>query len=309
MTSQEHGHVCLSSFSSRDDVISEDASDDESLPKGLPEVIDAHVHLFPDRVFDAIWRWFGEHGWPIRYTLYAQEVINFLQTRGVSKMVGLTYAHVPEMARSLNVFMSQLCEQNKNVAGLGTVLPGEKEAEHIVNEAFALGLRGLKLHCHVQDFAIDHEALDVVFNACVKHNKTIVVHAGREPKSEAYKSNTHKICNASRTESVLRRYPELKLVVPHLGADEYDDYARLLERYPNLMLDSTMVLAHYFIGEDPFWMLRRFPKRVMYGTDFPNLPYAWNREIKRLAASTIGQETLALLLSKNAERTFFERDE
>jgi len=219
MNTQEHGHVCLSSFTSPEKVRDDVGADDERLPEGLASVIDSHVHLFPERVFDAIWRWFGEHGWPIRYTLYAQEVVDFLKTRGVSKMVGLTYSHVPDMARSLNVFMAQLCQNNKNIVGLGTVLPGEKEAMS--------------------------------------------------------------------------------------SADEYDDYARLLEQYPNLMLDSTMVLAHYFVGEDPFWMLRRFPSRVMYGTDFPNLPYAWNREIKRLAASTIDKDSLSLILSANAEALFF----
>ena len=28
------------------------------LPEGLPPVVDSHVHLFPDRVFEAVWRWF-----------------------------------------------------------------------------------------------------------------------------------------------------------------------------------------------------------------------------------------------------------
>ena len=57
--------------------------------KRYPRVIDAHVHLFPDRMFDAIWRWFEQHAWPMRYQLYAQEVARFLLSRGVSRLVAL----------------------------------------------------------------------------------------------------------------------------------------------------------------------------------------------------------------------------
>src|SRR5947199_9327514 len=47
------------------------------------EVIDAHVHLFPDRVLDAIYRWFEKHAWRCRYRLHAEEVVQFLRDRGV----------------------------------------------------------------------------------------------------------------------------------------------------------------------------------------------------------------------------------
>jgi uncharacterized protein len=26
-------------------------------------MIDAHVHLFPDRLYQAVWRWFDAAGW------------------------------------------------------------------------------------------------------------------------------------------------------------------------------------------------------------------------------------------------------
>ncbi|MGA9520451.1 MAG: hypothetical protein WBV82_03245 [Myxococcaceae bacterium] len=47
-----------------------DDAEGERLPALLPPVVDAHVHLFPDGVFEAIWRWFDQYGWPIRYKLH-----------------------------------------------------------------------------------------------------------------------------------------------------------------------------------------------------------------------------------------------
>src|SRR4051812_14999199 len=40
------------------------------------ELVDAHVHLFPDRVYDALYRWFEKHAWRCRYRLYAEQVVD-----------------------------------------------------------------------------------------------------------------------------------------------------------------------------------------------------------------------------------------
>jgi uncharacterized protein len=39
---------------------------------------------------------------------------------------------------------------------------------------------------------------------------------------------------------------------------------------------------------------------VIFGTDFPNLPYAWDREIKRLVQLNLAEEALAGILGRNA---------
>lgn len=105
------------------------------LPASLPPVIDAHVHLFPDGLFDALWSWFETHGWPVRYPLYSPAVVDFLLDRGVEHLVALHYAHRPGMARGLNRFVGELAA-HPQVTGLATVLPGEPDAASILEEAF-----------------------------------------------------------------------------------------------------------------------------------------------------------------------------
>jgi len=97
--------------------------DDEgfSLPDNLPPVTDAHVHVFPDPIFRAIWRWFDAYGWPVRYKLFADEVIRHLQSRKVSKLVLLHYAHKPGIAWSINTCVAELVKRHENVTGLATV--------------------------------------------------------------------------------------------------------------------------------------------------------------------------------------------
>jgi len=280
----------------------------ERVPDGLPRVVDAHVHLFPDAVFAALWRWFEANAWPVRYRLRTPEVLDFLLARGVDRIVALHYAHRPGVARAMNAHVADACRREPRVTGLATVYPGEAGAVAILEEAFALGLKGVKLHPHVQGLAPDADPLHEVYEACARRGLPAVVHAGREPRSEAYPVDPHAICSAERTARVLRDHPRLRLCVPHLGADEFEAYARLLERHDNLWLDTTMMLADYFPYLEPRDLVRRRPDRVMYGTDFPNLPYAWDRELRRVVAMGLDDADLARVLGGNA-RAFFGIEE
>jgi hypothetical protein len=37
-----------------------------TVPAGLLGVVDAHVHIFPQDIFSAIWQWFDKHAWHIK---------------------------------------------------------------------------------------------------------------------------------------------------------------------------------------------------------------------------------------------------
>jgi predicted TIM-barrel fold metal-dependent hydrolase len=42
----------------------------------------------------------------------------------------------------------------------------------------------------------------------------------------------------------------------------------------------------------------------MYGSDFPNIPYAWDRELKELNAAGISEDALEKISYKNAADFF-----
>ncbi len=274
------------------------------VPAGL-RVFDAHVHLFPERVFDAIWRWFDTHAWKIRYRLHSEQVIAFLLGHGVERFTGLLYAHKPGMAAALNAYMAELAKAHAQLVPLGTVLPGEPGAEAVVREALRLGLRGIKLHCHVQRLAPNDPRLDPVYALCAEAQVPVLIHAGREPSFAAYGVDTRALCGAAQVEDVLRRHPKLTLIVPHLGADEFVAYARLLRAHENLWLDTTMAIGGYLEGAEgvPGGLFPGSAGRLLYGTDFPNLPYAWDRELGKLVAAVAPGQRDAVLFG-NAARLF-----
>jgi predicted TIM-barrel fold metal-dependent hydrolase len=267
-------------------------------------IIDSHVHLFPPRVFDAIWRWFDRHAWNIRYRLYADDVLAHFRAHGVARVVGLCYSHVPEMARDLNRFMAELARAHpEQLIALGTVLPGEPNAEAIIDEALRLGLRGFKIHCHVQKLGPDDARLDPLYARAAAAGVPVVIHAGTQPCLAAYGVDIHAICSAAATRRALERHPSLTMIIPHLGDDEEDAYFAMLDEFPNLHLDTTMMVGEYFDRRIGPALLERHSERVLYGTDFPNIPYEWDRELRWLErhVSTSAREKICGL---NAAKLF-----
>ncbi len=271
------------------------------IPSSLPFVVDSHVHIFPEGIFKAIWDWFDKYGWPIRYRLTSPDVLNYLLSRGVGHIVALQYAHKSGTARELNSYMAEICQKfPNNVTGMATVFPGEKESESILKKAFEMGLKGVKLHAHVQCFNMNSDNMDTIYDLCSSEEKPIVMHVGREPKSPAYKCDPYLLCNAKKLEKVIRNYPKLKICVPHLGVDEFLSYKQLIEKYDNLWLDTSMAVADYLPIRNPIKLDDMRLDRIMYGSDFPNIPYAWDRELKELKAADISHEALEKISYKNA---------
>lgn len=269
----------------------------------LTGVTDGHVHLFPDAIYHALWRWFDAHAWDIAFRGTAEQTLAQLALAGTHRVVALVFSHKPGLARHLNAYLAGVCRSAPHVVGVGTVLPGEPGAREIVREAIEVhGLRGIKLHCHVQKVAIDDPATLAVLAQCAALGVPAVVHAGREPASAAYGVDTRTLCGAARTELVLRTFPHLRLVVPHLGADEYPEYLELLSRHEHLYLDTAMACAEYFAHRPDWQAVTQWSHRILYGTDFPILPYPVDRELRVLARRVPDDAALHRILRGTAAR-------
>jgi predicted TIM-barrel fold metal-dependent hydrolase len=265
-------------------------------------VVDAHVHIFPPRVFDAIWRWFDANAWPVLRRRYAEEAVAFLDAQGVERLWALHYAHVEGMARALNAYVSEVARRSPRVVPFGTVLPGEPGALDVVAESLdTLGHAGLKLHCHVQKVAPDDERMFPIYEAVARRGKVIVLHAGREPSHPAYGFDCRGRCGLEPVARVVERFPELKLVVPHLGADQWREFLALCRSSRNLYLDTAMAVGGWLTDDRPGREeLLAVSDRLLFGSDFPNLPYEWPLERDWLLGLGLPQEALTAILGGNA---------
>ena len=268
-------------------------------------IVDAHVHLFPDRLAEAIRRWFSEHAWDIRYRIPVDEAVRTLREGGIDRCVVLPYAHKPGMAAALNDFTLQLSRAHPEVVPCCTAFPGEEGVERLLDEALGeRGFHGVKIHSHVMRVAPDDPRLDPVWRASARHRKPVVIHCGREPASGGYGVDVRALSGAARLRRALEKHPEAICIVPHLGVDEPAAFEALLDAFLNLYLDTTMAIAGYFSDQPDLELLRRRANRILYGTDFPNLPYEWDRELGVLRGLGLPAADEALILSGNAVRLF-----
>jgi predicted TIM-barrel fold metal-dependent hydrolase len=279
--------------------------EDDFVPSDLRGIVDAHVHVFPGPVFKALWEWFEKFAWPIRYKGTTSELLKYLLKRGIDHIVALQYAHKPGIARDLNQYMLDLCQEFPGrITGLATVFPGESDAASILEDAFAAGLGGVKLHAHVQCFDMSSVDMDPIYEVCSRREKPLVMHVGREPKSEAYLCDPYVLCRAEKLEQVLKSYPELNICVPHLGMDEYAAYQHMIETYDNLWLDTSVACADFLPTEQIIRLDKMRADRIMYGSDFPNIPYAWDREIKQIKEAQLSSASMVKIFSDNARQFF-----
>lgn len=114
----------------------------------------------------------------------AEQTLAHLAAHDVKRVVSLLYAHKPGIARELNRFAATLQRAHPSVISLGTASPDDLDAPDVAREALGpLGLRGIKLHCHVQRVAIDDPRVIAILRECERAGAVAVVHCGREPRA------------------------------------------------------------------------------------------------------------------------------
>jgi predicted TIM-barrel fold metal-dependent hydrolase len=268
--------------------------------------VDAHTHLHPPRLFAAIRRWFDDHTrWNLRGPTEPAEVVAALRAAGVERFAFFSYAHRPGMARDLNAWLRDQAARFPDGIPLATVHPGDADPAAVVDEACgAWGFAGLKLHAQVQRVHPDDPRLWPVYARLLALDRVLVIHCGTGP-------HTNEHCGLGGLVRVLERFPGLRVALCHMGAFETRWALRLLDRFPDLRLDTTMAMTAAstpFTGIDPAAVLDedlvRHADRILFGSDFPNLPYPYEEERRGLWARDLPPAVYERIFRDNA-RAFF----
>jgi predicted TIM-barrel fold metal-dependent hydrolase len=274
--------------------------DDADVPRflddlGVPGIVDVHVHFLPDNVLHKVWGYFDqaqEHygmPWPVHYRLPEAERVAILGKLGVVRFAPLVYPHRSGMARWLTDWITEFAAATPGAVPTATLFPDPDVVDYL-GTAVDAGARIVKVHVQVGGFDPRDPVLAPAWGLLADAGIPAVVHCGHGPRRGAF-------TGLDVFGEVLTAHPRLRAVLAHAGMPDFDAALDLLARHPGCVLDTTMVgtpFTEAFAPLPPDWAARLadVADRVVFGSDFPNIPYAYAEQVRAVASWAAADDRL-----------------
>lgn len=284
--------------------------DDEQVPAfwralGLPGLADIHVHFLPERMQQKVWAFFDAQGeaagtpWAITYRDDEPTRLATLRRLGLRGIPSLTYAHKPGMSAWLNNWCAEFAERVPDAVRSATLFP-EPGCAQDLRRALDGGARLVKMHVQVGGYDPTDPLLDEAWDELAQRRVPVVIHCGSGPTPGRH-------TGADPIAAVLRRFPDLTLVIAHAGLPEYEQFADLATRFERVHLDTTMVGTDFTEAFSPMpdghvERLRDLQPKVVLGSDFPSIPYPYAHQLEALRRLDLGDDWLRDVLWHNGSR-------
>jgi len=213
-------------------------------------------------------------------------------------------ASMGERLKTFNIWACDIAKEHPQlvpfVAADPWVLSIEEMQTHIREMVDCQGAKGIKVHPVLQRFYMYDERMLPIYRICVEMGIPIIAHSGpsrdvnqyAEPKSFA---------------KTLKAFPELRLVLAHMGGGAWRQLLELAQAYPNAYFDCCEIMEWTGAPNAPTnhelaqLILDVGPERVMMGSDFPwyDIDHSVERVMELPLLSTEQKEAL---LGANAIR-------
>ncbi len=279
------------------------------------QIIDTHVHGFPDRLFDAIWEYFEKNYWHNEVNLHFDEIVQFLPKQGVNAFTILNYAHKPNISRDLNNWTHSMGKKYSQTIPFGCIHPRDSYFQEEVVRVLSpdqLDLYGFKFQLMVTDFDPDEKTLDYMYEQLIEYNKILVFHVGTGPVTDMLlnkdlKPSPH--VGIEKLIPILETFPKLKLQIPHLGCMEINAFFDLVADYPQIYFDTSMALEFLFGERKGQFSVEvdlsidrivELQDNFMFGSDFPNIPHPYSTPLDAVQNLPLNQLIKDKILYKNA---------
>lgn len=178
-----------------------------------------------------------------------------------------------------------------------------------------LKFAGVKLQLMVTNFHIWDKRMEPVYQKILQHDKVLLVHIGTGPTYSNFNPGMtlqSPYVGFKHLRRFMENYPDMKVVVPHLGAEEYEKMWVLTEEFHNLHFDTAMI----GVKDNPAFddgmtlvddeKLYQISDRILFGSDFPNIPYGYRNSVLGWLERDMKHSFYEKLFFRNAETLFKE---
>ena len=273
--------------------------------------IDVHTHFFPHQIFKAIWNFFempDENGnilgWSINYKFSPEKLVKILESQNVRAFTTYNYAHKEGVANFINNWTIDFVENHGNTIPFGCVWPADKDRVNYITRLFDdYNFFGIKVQPLVQNFHANDERMYPIYDLIIDRGKWFVIHAGTAPYRNDFVGYKY-------FRKFIDKYPDMNVIVAHMGAYEYQKFLNLLDKHENIYLDTAMIfIPDKIFPEKKAKRIKRevlisYQDRILFGSDFPNIPYEYKCSTKGLFEMEMPKNFYEDIFFNNAKRLF-----
>jgi hypothetical protein len=245
-------------------------------------IIDAHVHIMPQYRLNGLSYWLGKsfssHPMANQKTT-KEKILSDLSQKGVKYIYNFVFPIKSKETQELNHFNYKFSKENQKIKvfGFGSVHVEDEDKKEIVDKCiFEYGFYGFKLHPYVQGFSPTDERLFSVYERLEELGKPINIHTGFDdfyPKKE-------KPITLSGIEGLIKKFPSLTFILPHMFYPRLEEALYLLETYNNVYIDTTNIYSAIIQDEQKGMnrdklkeilvnTIKKWYKRIVFGSDYP----------------------------------------
>ncbi len=274
---------------------------------GLPGIVDVHVHAMPDRLQQAVWRYFDaldDPPWPITYRDDLAARLATLRGLGVVTHTALAYAHKPGMLDWLNGFTLDLAEEHPQVVPTFTLYP-EDGVTDAVATALARGGAVCKVHNQLSGFTLDDPRLDDAWRLCAEARTLVVAHTSKVYGVDGGAATS----GPAQIRRVKQRHPGLRLCIAHLGLPDPDGgHWDAIAELDGVWTDTSAALTEPPTTIAPGGTIDHVGLRdrlrgdLLFGSDFPSIPHTVASGVRGLAHLRLTPAELREVLHDRAAR-------
>jgi hypothetical protein len=252
-------------------------------------IVDCHTHVGDERHYAGAFMRDAARAWGAGYTPARTLEQHWEAVADVDHAIVLAFAAPAVGFEVPNDYVAEyVAAHPEKLTGFASVDPGRPGSVRELERAVASGLRGLKLAPTYQDFDPLGPAAAEVYEAAAALRLPVIWHQGTTFVRQAQLRYALPI----QLDDVAIRFPELRIVIAHMGHPWVDEALVVVRKHPNLFADVSALytrpwqLYNALVSACEY----RVTDRLLFGTDWPfgTVPdtLAGLRSINRLTEGT-----------------------
>lgn len=258
------------------------------------KIIDAHTHIFPDKIATKASASIGDfYGIPMNSDASVGSLLELEKELGTSHMLVCSSALSPAQVTGINNFIAKEIGEHPEFVGFAAMHRDMEDFKEELIRVKNLGMKGVKFHHDMQQIDIDDPKQYPIYEAMEELGLALLLHMG---------DDRYDYSAPEKMVKVAKDFPKLKVLGAHFGG-----YRRWSDSIHNPRLDNV-----YYDTSSSLFMMDaatavRFidhfgPDKFFFGTDFP----MWEpkKEFERFMKLNLSDDVRQMILYDNFARVF-----